>query len=194
MIMRVGFAVGVAAVSVLLACAHSGGAPEPEKVFNKKGGLVFLGGSASWDEDEVVGPLVSVSRRGDGSWAGNIVGTPVDVSLYNGRAAGSNLVMKWTDEGDHRVITAQLNNRIHRFEVYPDRVLVRGPSRSFTLSHRGDWTFGPGSELKFEGEAQSMQPPMPQFGIAMLATFAAAEGAGRDSQGDPSMPYTGPQG
>lgn len=185
MLMR---AVLVVSSALLLACQTTPAADEKPKVFNKKGGVVFLGGSASFDEDEIVGPLVSVSQRSDGTWAGTINSQVVDVNVYDGRAAGAYLVMKWTADGDKRVITAQLNGRLHRFEMYPDRIEVRGPTRSFTLGHRRDWTFGPGGELKLEGQAQGQNPPMPQFAIAMLATFAAAEGVGRDSSGDPTAP------
>jgi len=170
----------------LAACQHGPQVEQKPRVFQKKGGVVFLGGSASWDEDEIVGPLITVAQRADGSWAGTINGQVIDVNVYKGRAAGSYLTMRWKVEGEAKIITAHLNGRLHRFEVYPDRIEVRQPTRSFTLGKRADGSYGPGSELKFEGDGNQVRPPMPQFGFALLATFAATEAVMRDASGDPT--------
>lgn len=169
------------------ACQHGSPADTTPKVFNKKGGIVFLGGSAAWDEDEVVGPLVSMSRRSDGSWGGRINNEIIDVNVYSGRLGGSGMTMKWREENGKLVISGAYRDRPYRFEVMPDHVAVRMPSRSYDLPHRADWSYGPGGELKFEGEAQKPTQPMPQFGIAMLATFIATEAQMRDSSGDPGI-------
>jgi hypothetical protein len=180
------------ATVLLVACA-SGRAPVQTLVeFSQKGEIVFLGGSASWDDDQVVGPLINVSQRKDGSWAGLLNNQILDVNVYPARAAGVYLTMTWDDKPGQRVITAQWQGRLHRFEIHPDRFLFRGPTRSFTLQRRGEAVFGPGNELKFNGEAREQRPPMPQFGLALLATFMAAEAQGHDASGDPTMPRRQP--
>lgn len=191
--MRTGLMAAVLAAAALLGCAHGAPADEKPKVFNKLGGVVFLGGSASFDEDEVNGPLINMSTRSDGTWAGTINNEVVDVNVYSGRAAGSSLTMKWSDEPNHRVIAGAFRDQPYRFEIFPDHISVRLPTRSFDLQHRQDFSFGPGGELKLEGQAQSLTAPMPQFGMAMLATFIASSAQMRDATGDPNMPFTGPQ-
>lgn len=162
----------ISALSLLVSCQHSAQVEETPRTFEKVGGVERDGANASWDEYEVQGPRVAVRRRADGTWAGDIVNQTVDVSIYEGRASGANLVLKWADENGHRVITARVHNQPYRFELYPDRIVVRQPARSFTLGRRGDGTYGPpGGELKLEGDAQSASPRMPQFAIALLATF-----------------------
>lgn len=188
--MRSSLIVGLAAT--LLACQHGAPADDKPKVFNKKGGVVFLGGSASWDEDEIAGPLVSVSQRSDGSWAGTINQQIIDVNVYPGRASGSFLTMKWTNDQGSMLVAGAFNDRPYRFEVHPDKVFARLPTRAFTLARLPDGTYGRGGELKFEGEASAANPPMPQFGIAMLASFLAAEGLSRDGTGDPTRPTGNP--
>lgn len=181
----------LASLSVV-SCA-SGPAPAPPTEFAKKGEIVFLGGSASWDDDQVVGPLINVSRRSDGSWAGLLNNQILDVNVYTARAAGAYLTMKWDGEPKQWVITAQWQGRLHRFELHPSHFLFRGPTHSFTLQHRNDWSFGPRGELKFDGEARDARPPMPQFGLALLATFMAAEAQSHDGSGAPSMPRRQPE-
>jgi hypothetical protein len=173
---------------LLLSCAAGPKPMEAPREFAKKGEVDFLEGSASWDENQVLGPLISVSRRGDGSWAGRLNNQIVDVNVYPTRAAGAFLTMNWDQQPNQTVITAQWVGRLHRFEIYPDRVLYRGPTRSFTLQHQSDWSFGPGGELKFQGQARDKRPPMPQFGLALLAAFIAAEGQSHDPSSFPTMP------
>jgi hypothetical protein len=173
---------------LLLSCASGPTPTRTPREFAKKGEVVFLEGSAAWDENQVLGPLISVGRRSDGSWAGRLNNQIVDVNVYRTRAAGAFLIMSWDEQPNQMVITAQWVGRLHRFEIYPDRVLFRGPTRSFTLQHRNDWSFGPGGELKFDGQARDQRPPMPQFGLALLATFMAAEGQSHDPSTLPTMP------
>jgi hypothetical protein len=180
-------------VPVLLVACASVPAPMITGEFTQQGEVVFLGGSAAWDQIRIVGPLINVSQRGDGSWAGTLNNQIVDVNVYPSRAAGAYLTMTWDYKPDHQIVTAQWLGRLHRFEVHPDRFLFRGPSRSFTLQRRGGAVFGPGGELKLNGEAHKQFPPMPQFGLALLATFLAAEGQTHDPSNDPSMPRRRPE-
>jgi hypothetical protein len=172
----------------LLSCASGQTRIEPARDFSSKGEVDFLEGSASWDESRVVGPLINVSRRGDGSWAGRLNNQILDVNVYRTRAAGAFLTMTWEDQATQRVIIAQWLGRLHRFEIYPDRILYRGPTRSFTLYHLSEGAFGPGGELKFQGQAREERAPMPQFGLALLATFLATEAQSHDSSGFPTPP------
>jgi hypothetical protein len=172
----------------LLSCASGSTHVESARDFTSKGEVDFLQGSASWDETRVVGPLINVSRRSDGSWAGQLNNQILDVNVYRTRAAGAFLTMTWEDQPEQRVIIAQWLGRLHRFEIYPDRVLYRGPTHSFTLHNLSAGAFGPGGELKFQGQAREERAPMPQFGLALLATFLATEAQSHDPSGFPTMP------
>ena len=190
--MRTTLLLTLAAAGLFLACRHANPADDKPRIFNKKAEIVFLGGSASWDEDEIIGPLISVAQRSDGSWAGTINNQVIDVNVYSGRAGGSYLTMKWREENGAMIVAGAFQDRPFRFEVFPDRVNVRLPMRSFELPRYADWHYGRGGELKFEGEARTLQPQMPQYGLALLATFLAADAQMRDSSGDPVMPTGNP--
>src|SRR5690242_12279587 len=45
----------------------------PAGEFKAQGEIRYRGGSASFDETRVVGPHANLSRRSDGSWAGNLM-------------------------------------------------------------------------------------------------------------------------
>ncbi len=155
------------------ACQHMGAVADvPQSSdFQPLGSIVFQGGSASFDADRVVGPRINVSRRTDGSWGGTLDNQAIDVSVSSNRIAGSyiNLHIEQTPGG--MIITGQWQNKIMRFEFTPERAVVRTPTRSFTLGGRGDGTYGPQGELDLSGLAAIPHPPVPQFPLALVASF-----------------------
>ncbi len=152
---------------------------EVEKPFAPTGAVTFKGGSASFDDAHVQGPLINASRRADGDWGGTLNGQPLDITVKPDRLVGSYLNMKIEQNMTGLVMTGQWMNRIHRFEVSNEQILVRLPSASFTLHRSGEGEYGPAAALKLTGDAAKPTPPMPQFALALLATFIAAEtGAG----------------
>ncbi len=169
----------LAAVLLLSGCKTLLEAPDEQDTSNKPftptGGVVFKGGSASFDDAHVRGPLINASRRSDGDWAGTLNGQPLDVTVKPDRLVGSYLNMKIEQNLTGLVMTGQWMNRIHRFEVNTDQVMIRLPSASFTLHRSGEGQYGPAGALKLTGDAAKQSPPMPQFAFALLATFIASE-------------------
>jgi hypothetical protein len=168
----------VAAVvsGLLVACQHGStgaGAPVPEKstAFEPTGTIVFMRGSASFDANRVAGPRINVTKRSDGTWAGTLDEQSVDVTLKGNRIVGAFMTLSWEQSSSGVLITGQWLGRILRFEVTPEQALVRTPNRSLTLSRKAEGEYGPGGELRLTGEARMLNPPMPQFGLAMAATF-----------------------
>ncbi len=95
----------------------------------------------------------------------------VDVTVNGNRIVGSFMTLYVEQSSKGVLITGQWLGRILRFEVAPEQVLVRTPNRSLTLGRRGKGEYGPGGELKLTGQAVLQNPPMPQFALAMAATF-----------------------
>jgi hypothetical protein len=75
----------------------------------------------------------------------------------------------------HLVITGNFNSKMVRFEIDGDKVLVRTPVSSRTLSGRmtagSVVKFGPFQELELRGEAGVESPPWPQIAFALLSVF-----------------------
>lgn len=162
----------VTVVGMTLACA-SLGKPLPE--FQKKGEIYFAQRSASFDEYRVVGPLINMTMRSDGSWAGTFGSGPsatvVDVSYDNGFLRGSNISLKIEEHSAGIKMNGLWLGKQVRFEVDNNQVMVRTDNRSFTLNRTGEGLYGPDGNLRLEGEANLTNPPMPQFALAMLASL-----------------------
>jgi hypothetical protein len=149
--------------------------PVPEALsdkFTATGEIAYQGVGASFDQNRVVGPLVNLTRRTDGSWGGRLRDEPMDVSVYAARVTGVNFTMAWEPSADGgTAITGQWNGGIMRFETSGDTLLIRTPRHSLTMNRHDASSFGPFGELVLKGEAGLKTPPMPQFGFAMMAAF-----------------------
>ncbi|HME89862.1 MAG TPA: hypothetical protein VKE49_00450 [Myxococcaceae bacterium] len=162
---------------ICLGCQHgaagSGSEPSAAKSagFQPTGAIVFARGSASFDANRVAGPRINVTKRSDGTWAGTLDDQIVDVTVNGNRLVGSFMTMSVEQSSNGVLITGQWLGRILRFQVTPDQVVVRTPNRSLTLNRKGEGEYGPGGELRLSGEAALLNPPMPQFALAMAATF-----------------------
>lgn len=170
------YAVALALALAAAGCKSTGEvAPEPGAVpageFKPLGEIRFRSGSASFDESRVVGPHVNVSRRADGSWAGNLMEGTVDVSVYPDRVVGVGLTLAIERKSDTNIITGQYQGRILRFEVGAEQLLIRTPSISTTLPRTGDGMYGRDGVVRFFGQAADADPPWPQFGLALAAAF-----------------------
>lgn len=152
------------------ACQH--GAPAVALgPFVATGEVIYRLGNASFDANRVVAPRANLTRRSDSSWGGLLMNQPIDASVTTDRLTGVNLMMNWTLGPEGIVITGQWQGRILRFEVNRSVALVRTNTLSVTLPRNDAHSFGPDGQLRLLGEAGLVHPPMPQFGLAMIAAF-----------------------
>ena len=154
------------AASLLLGCATTSA---PAKPFVAQGGISSTFGTASFDHDEVRGPHIDLTSRGDGSWGGTFGDGAVDVTDHGERVVGNGMMVS-IDQSDANklVITGQANNRIFRFEVSADQLLVRTDSTSFTSPRTGPGEYG---VVTFHGDAAKPNPPEPQFAFTLIGAF-----------------------
>jgi hypothetical protein len=160
--------------AALLAAACKTAEPVPGATgenYTPKGEIQFQGVGASWDDSRVVGPSVNMTLRTDGSWGGTLRGEGMDVSVYASRAAGVNFTLSWENTGDGMVATGQWQGVITRFETTGDRLLIRTPRHSMTVTRHDESSFGPNGEVVAKGQAGLKNPPMPQFGLALMSAF-----------------------
>lgn len=174
--MRKRLSVVAFALVLAMGCKSTGDvAPEqgaaPAGEFKALGEIRYRSGSASFDETRVVGPHVNMSRRSDGSWAGNLMDGTVDVSVYPDRVVGVGLTLAIERKPDVNIITGQYQGRILRFEVGAEQLIVRTPSISTTLPRTGDGMYGQNGVVRLFGQAAEANPPWPQFALALAAAF-----------------------
>jgi hypothetical protein len=160
-----------------------------ETQFEPKGEIRFhasagLGSGASFDETRIVGPAVNLTRREDGSWAGDIAGE--DVSLYGGdtklRGPNVNLTFKQKN-GKTDVEGLFYGNRV-RISVDAKKIKGRYGTCSFDLTRRGPPMYrgdvgcmrqderlpvAGKAAIELIGEAAGEKPPGAQLGLALVA-------------------------
>jgi hypothetical protein len=158
-----------ATVALTLGCL---GAHRQIPEFQKKGEIYFASRSASFDEYRVVAPLMNMSKREDGTWAGMSQQQIVDVEYANGELRGANISLRVEEHAEGVVVRGYWLGKLLNFEVNNELVMIRAPQRSFTLSRKGENTYGPDGNLRFDGEANHINPPQPQFTLALVAAFA----------------------
>lgn len=137
--------------------------------FVPNGGIKGNIGSASYSAHAVRGPRINIARRSDGSWAGELKGQAIDVSVHGDRVVGVNTHMKIEKKPHLLTITGQFNGRMFRFEVTPVHLMARTDTHSRDLPLTGP--AGHYSEVTFTGNAVGENRPEPQFAFALLSTF-----------------------
>ncbi len=161
--------------AVLAGCTLPAVMPEVRSTaFVPTGGLSLYNRSVTFDAVRVRGPNVNLSRRTDGSWAGVLDARAVDVTVTDTRIVGVDLLLtRAQSEPGRLVITGQFQGLIYRFELDDERVVIRGPSRSYDLPGRqlgGDQTtYGPQGNLVLQGQAGAERPPWPQLAFGLLS-------------------------
>ena len=154
------------AACLALGCATSSAASKP---FVAAGSITSSFGTASFSDAEVRGPHINLVSRGDGSWGGTFGDTGVDVSVHGDRVAGNGMLVSIDRSNpDVLVITGQANNRMFRFEVSEQQLLVRTDSTSLTQPRTGPGAYG---IVTFSGKAMNEDPPEPQFAFALIGAF-----------------------
>lgn len=162
-----------------------------EAPFEATGEVRFLaygtsGTSAAFDAVRVVGPLVNLTRRDDGTWDGDLLGEPVNLALTKDGLAGPNVNLH----------ISSLNGRIHleglffgrRIRMDLDAKRLEGRFGPCALDLRrkhadyleGDLGCAPGARnppqsgrasVKLLGQAAEPEPPLPQLALALLASL-----------------------
>lgn len=148
--------------------------PEASLAYVPAGEIQYLDSGATFDAVRVRNPRCNLSKRTDGSWGGSLGNQPIDASVTPKRMSGVGLTLSLEEESETgTVITGQWQGRIVRFEVGPEKALIRTPTRSLTLNRTGPTTFTYGAlgELQLKGEASNPIPPWPEFALAMLCAF-----------------------
>jgi hypothetical protein len=169
------------AVSLLLlplaACALPQTVPSAQSVaYDPMGQIRLYDRSSSFDEVRVRSAKANLSARSDGSWAGTLGDTAVDVSVTDTHVRGANLLLTREESTDERyVVTGQFQGRIVRFELDQEKALIRTPALSVTLAPRtlssDTSSYGGRQDLKLVGQAALIRPPWPQMALALLAAF-----------------------
>lgn len=157
-----------ASLTLLLAgCAH--GPTAPEKPFVAQGGIATTVGSASYNTDRIVGPIINIKNEGDNDWRGTLRDQTIDVSFDGSHASGVNLHMQVDQQPNHLTVTGQLGGRMFRFELTPDELKVVTDTRGDTLPRTGPNAY---ASVNFSGDAlDPSKRPEPQFAFALMGTF-----------------------
>ncbi len=165
----------VVVAALLSSCSFPTVVPEAKNTeFKPTGEVLLYNRTASFDAYRVRSPKCNLSKRTDGSWAGVLIERPIDVTVTDKRITGVEFMLtREQSEGNHTVITGQMQGRIYRFEFDDTRAIIRAPNASFTLDGRQvgptQTTYGPQGNLQLRGEAGSENPPWPQLGFALMA-------------------------
>lgn len=174
------------------AAAQEGAAPGP---FEATGEIRFrvqgqITTSASYNADRVVGPAVNVTRREDGTWAGDLLGENLDLHAADAKpqelkveGAGFTLVQRPLKGGGHE-LEGLFNGVRFRATVEPKRVKARFGNCSVDVSKKGAVYRGdlgclePGQALPRTGSAvldlmgdALERGPFPQLGLALMSVL-----------------------
>jgi hypothetical protein len=199
-------ALAVAAFAALLACATVERSPPPaeaqlpadeaDREFNASGELFFLtqggaGTSAAFGGSRVVGPNVNLSRRDDGSWAGDFAGHSVILSAMTDGLTGTGVELHVEARGDTTTIRGIVFEQRVSLELTPKRIAGRaGPNCSLDLARHAPGVFegqlgciAPAQSrlsggtvtratLHLAGDAAAISRPMPQFALALVGVLS----------------------
>lgn len=149
--------------------------------YTPRGEVAMNGISVSFDDHQIVGPMVSVSRRADGSWAGTIGRTAVEVNAAGDRITGSNLNLRVERNGTSVVVAGTWNYRTVRFDIGATKATVRIGNHQAEYERQADgvtWR-SPSVVTRYTmtlaGDAQAHA--MPQTALALLACGMPNAGA-----------------
>jgi len=161
----------------LSACALPQTVPEALSTeYSPSGNIQLFNSGASFDAVRVRSPYANISKRTDGTWAGTLRETFIDVSVTDTHVRGANMLLTRGDStAGHYVVTGQVNGRIVRFELDQEKAMIRTTTFSTTLTPRtlqaDAAAYGGQSELQLRGQAALIDPPWPQMALALVAAF-----------------------
>jgi hypothetical protein len=177
--------------SILLVAAALAAAPAvaQESPFEPTGEIRFhasagLGSGASFDETRIVGPAVNLTRREDGSWAGDLAGQ--DVNLVGGetKLSGPNVNLTFKQKGGKTEVEGLFYGERVRLSVDAKKIKGRYGRCSFDLTRKGPPIYrgdvgcmsqesrlpaAGKAAIELIGKAAADVPPGPQVGLAFVA-------------------------
>lgn len=176
-------------IAALAAALVAGTATAQEQPFEPTGEVRFVGwGStgtgAAFDGERIVGPSVNLTRRDDGTWAGDLAGHDLDLQLSPTHAKGPNVNLSFETKDGRTTVEGLFFGR--RIRIAMDRKRFQGKAGicSVDLARKGPAAFqgqigcmptGRGvpqtsrATLQLIGQAGADQPPMPQLALALVA-------------------------
>jgi hypothetical protein len=168
-------------------------APAQDSPFEPTGEVRILawgtmGTSAAFDEGRIVGPTVNLTRREDGTWAGDLAGRNVALEIRDGRLTGANVNLVLTQKGDATRGEGLFFGVRFRFELDGKRLSARfgdctvdakrlkapGQLRGDAAClRRGDsFPSNTRATVQLIGDAANEPPPVPQLALSLLACMA----------------------
>lgn len=156
----------------LLSCATTEGA-QGTSDFQATGEVTSsLGSSVAFNDDRILGPEINLTRRSDGSWAGTINDTLVDIRVKEGNLHGIHIDLHWEPTDGGFKAQGLIGQRIVRVQVDEKSLEVQNGRTSASL-----WRTGPGSfedtrgAMRLEGEAQQLKMPQTVLALLVAATY-----------------------
>lgn len=180
------------AAALVIALAAAAPAAAQDVPFEPTGEIRMNGvsgfSSVSFDQERIVGPVVNLTGREDGTWAGDLGGQDLDLHPVSGGLQAPNVTLKFrTKDGRTTVEGLYFGQRV-RIELDAKKLSGRFGSCSMSLKRKGAPVYSgdlgclnAGARLptagrvwvELMGEAASSTPPLPQFALALLAVLTS---------------------
>jgi hypothetical protein len=141
------------------------------------------GQSADFSDFRVVGPRVNMTRNADGTWAGNLDGREMILTIAPGRIDGYGVNLYVFKKGTTVSVQGMFGQRQVWFTLKPDEIqgTTDGGRCSFDLNRNAQGLFQGGvgcvgqvttATLQLSGAAADVQNPIvPQLVLALLTVF-----------------------
>jgi hypothetical protein len=186
----------LAAALSLLAPRLASAQADPREPFEATGEvrLRLTGGqtaSAAFNATRVVGPVVNVTRRDDGTWAGDLLGENLDLRSVEGKGqkvTGPNFLLVQSQSGETTEVEGLFNGVRFRATLTAKNITAKFGDCSMDLERRGGVYRGrvgcivatssmprtSNAVMELMGEAGATKPAFPQLGIALVAILPAS--------------------
>jgi hypothetical protein len=161
---------------VVLTAAPAARAADPNG-YAPTGSVASNGNVTTFSDDRVVSPVANLSRRPDGSWAGELAGRPIDVAVTADGIRGVEVNLSITAEKDETQVAGLVFGRPFRLDLRKDRIDVRYDRVVQQHTRQKDGTWHPLSmqtpyALELKGQAAAPSPPLPQLVLSFIANVS----------------------
>lgn len=145
---------------------------------------VGMGAGASFDEDRIVGPAVNLTRREDGTWAGDLGGRDLDLHGSDGKLVGANVSLNYSQKDGRTEVEGLFFGTRIRFSLDAKRFRGRIGTCSIDFTRRGGGVYRGDvgcvrsgtrlpntgkARMELLGEAAGASPPLPQLAFALIS-------------------------
>lgn len=145
---------------------------------------VGMGAGASFDDDRIVGPAVNLTRREDGTWAGDLGGRDLDLHGSGGKLVGANVSLSYSQKDGRTEVEGLFYGTRIRFSLDAKKFRGRIGACSIDFTRRGGGTYRGDvgclragarlpntgkARMELLGEAATTTPPLPQLAFALIA-------------------------